>query len=166
LKSGASGEEDTALLLMRSLAKARRRVKGVFAAVHGEGLVWFNVVPNLNNDEQDFARKECAGLVRQLSTESRAFAFSAALAAELFPNLASRLSPDQPLGVHIGVLYKVVQAAAPDTLNHTFHSLKIQLCSGRILVLRASVILQTCEKRFLSTRVRQRALRAFTKRRQ
>lgn len=111
LAEESGGGEDTPLALIRNLAEAGKRIKQVFAAVHGEGLVWFNVVPDLGDSEQELARKECAGLVKQLSPESREFAFSAALAAELFPEL---LGPDSepPMGVDLGVLYKVVQAAA------------------------------------------------------
>lgn len=108
----SSGEDKTALLLMRELAFAGRRVKQVFAAVHGEGLAWFNVVPDLSHDDQDHARKECAGLVRHLSAESRQFAFSVALAAELLPDLAWAPDSDPPRGVHLGVLYKVILSAA------------------------------------------------------
>ena len=108
----SSGEDETALLLMRELACAGQRVKQVFAAVHGEGLAWFNVVPDLSDDDQDHARKECAGLVRHLSAESRQFAFSVALAAELFPDLAWTPVSDPPQGVHLGVLYKVILSAA------------------------------------------------------
>ncbi len=107
-----SSEEDTALALMRVLARAGRRIKSVFAAVHGEGLVWFNVIPDLDDEEQAFARAECAGLVRQLSRESREFAFSAALAAEIFPDLARAADSEAPSGVDLGVFYKALQAAA------------------------------------------------------
>jgi hypothetical protein len=75
-------------------------------------LAWFNVVPNLDDGEQESAWKECAGLVRQLPIESREFVFSAALAAELLPDLAWDPVQERPKAVHLGVLYKTIQAAA------------------------------------------------------
>jgi hypothetical protein len=108
----SSGETGPALLLMKSLAMAGRRVKQVFAAVHGEGLVWFDVVPDLSDSDEENARKECVSLVRHLTIESREFAFSAALAAELLPDMLYAQDPDPPKGVHLGVLYKVILAAA------------------------------------------------------
>jgi hypothetical protein len=111
---------------MRSLAKAGRRVKQVFAAVHGEGMAWFNVVPDLSNDDEESARTECAGLVRCLSTESRQFAFSASLAAELLPELAWGDDTDLPtsLAMAMGVLYKVIHAAAQGYIDTYFQSLE------------------------------------------
>ncbi len=103
---------DVAFTLVASLARAGRRIKKIFATAHGEGLAWFNVVPNLDDAEEESAWKECAGLVRQLSIESREFAFSAALAAELLPDLAWDPDKVRPEGLQLGVLYKAIQAAA------------------------------------------------------
>jgi hypothetical protein len=121
-----SGEDDVPIVLMRSLAKAGRRVKQVFAAVHGEGMAWFNVVPELSNDDEVFARTECAGLVRRLSTESRQFAFSASLAAELLPELTWGHDTDllKSLAMGMGVLYKVVHAAAQGYIDTYFQSVE------------------------------------------
>src|SRR5690242_3420350 len=72
----------------------------------------FNVVVNLNDDDQEIAWRDCAGLVRLLSRESREFVFSAALAAELLPDLAWDPDPKVPTGVNLGVLYKGIQTAS------------------------------------------------------
>jgi hypothetical protein len=98
--------------LIKSLAEAGRCVKQVFAAVHGEGVAWFNVVPDLDDSEQEFARNECHSLIRRLSTASREFAFSASLADEVLPDFAWDRDSETPMGVRLDVLYKAVQAAA------------------------------------------------------
>jgi hypothetical protein len=105
-------DEAVGLALLSTLAQAGRGVKRIFETVFGEGITSFQVVPDLNDGDQIGAREACVGLVQKLSEESRAFAFSAALAAEVLTEGRADL----------GVLYKVILAAAPGYVEDYFQS--------------------------------------------
>ena len=110
--------EQVAAALIASLSKAGRSIKQLLTTIHGEGLAWFEVVPNMFNGEEEFAWMECAGLIRQLSKETQHFFFSAVLAAELLPNLAWDQDGTAPKGIDLGVLFAVIDQVARHELKN------------------------------------------------